>query len=378
MRLARAAARPAAARLSVALLAALPAACGEATEPPSPIDTVAGAAAPARPVKCDRVATPSVPGSGRAKAGPVQALVDSLEPGEIGCLRGGVYDEDVTVTSGGEEGAPIRLRSAFGERAVLRGRLSIADEANFVRVEQLVLDGSRAPACEPDETCEVLPSPSVRGNDVTFWANEVRNGNSGICFNLGGDDEPARRVTIKANRIHHCGRLPRTNFDHGVYVQNAEDTRILSNWIYANADRGVKLSPNARESEVRANVIDGNGVGVSLGGDEETASSDNEVSGNVISNSRARWNVETFWPGPRGDNNVIRRNCVFAPDARPGYATNGGITVAAEGLVEVDNLVLDPDLADPEDGDLAIGEDRCRERVAQAASRAASRAPPEA
>ncbi len=359
--------RPLRVPLSVALAAALLAACGGETEPPAPVDTVAGETVPTGPVRCDRLTAPTASGGQRTKEA-VQTLVDSLEPGQVGCLRRGVYHEDVILTAGGKKGAPIVLRGAFGERAVLRGRLSVADKANHVRVEQLVLDGSEAPACERDETCDILPSPSVRGNDVAFWANEVTNGNSGICFNLGGEDVPARRVTIEANRIHHCGRLPRTNFDHGVYVQNAEDARILGNWIFANADRGVKLSPNARESVVRANVIAGNGVGVSFGGDEETASMDNELSGNVISNSRDRWNVETFWPGPVGEGNLVRRNCVFAPDARPGYGSNGGITVSPEGISAADNLVVDPDLADPEDGELAIGEDRCLNLVKEAAS----------
>ena len=50
---------------------------------------------------------------------------------------------------------------------------------------------------------------------------------------------------IEHNRIHDCGELPATNFDHGVYVAEARDTVIRDNWIYSNADRGVQLYPDA-------------------------------------------------------------------------------------------------------------------------------------
>ena len=49
-----------------------------------------------------------------------QKLADSLTPGQTGCLRGGVYTEDVTATQDGNSGARITVRSWPGETAALR------------------------------------------------------------------------------------------------------------------------------------------------------------------------------------------------------------------------------------------------------------------
>ncbi len=101
----------------------------------------------------------------------------SLQPGQTGCLRAGLYEQDVAIERGGSAGSPVTLSSYPGERATLRGRLRVKDSANFVTIEGLDLDG-RHPA-------DTLPSPSVYGNDVVFRDNDVTNYHTGICFLLG-------------------------------------------------------------------------------------------------------------------------------------------------------------------------------------------------
>jgi hypothetical protein len=74
---------------------------------------------------CDRVVSPA--------DGPraVQRLVRSLRPGQTGCLAAGTYEEDVTIRRGGSgEDGRVTLRSKPGARAVLVGRLVVADSAN--------------------------------------------------------------------------------------------------------------------------------------------------------------------------------------------------------------------------------------------------------
>ena len=59
-------------------------------------------------VSCDRVAAPSGSDSAAGTvAGPyrsTQKLADSLAPGQTGCLRSGLYEQDVKVTKGGGAG----------------------------------------------------------------------------------------------------------------------------------------------------------------------------------------------------------------------------------------------------------------------------------
>jgi parallel beta-helix repeat protein len=240
---------------------------------------------------CDQVGSP-----GRGAA---QRLVDSLDPGQTGCLHGGLYEGNVRVGKSG-----ITLTAYGDEKATVKGRFYIPEGSDNVTVEGLYLDGSN-----PD----MLPSPTINSAGVTFRRNDVTNNHRGICFVLGHPDwGRARNTTIEFNRIHDCGRLPATNHDHGIYVATATNTLIRGNWIYDNADFGVHLYPDAQKTRVTGNVIDGNGMGLTFSGEYGAASSDNLVDGNVITNSTVRSNVQSWWaPGnPIGRNNLVRDNCI--------------------------------------------------------------------
>ena len=153
---------------------------------------------------------------------------------------------------------------------------------------------------------------------------------------------PADGARLLDNRIHDCGRLPATNHDHGIYVVSAAKFRIAGNVIYDNADRGVQLYPDAQRGVIARNVLDGNGSGVIFGGDESSASGGNRVELNVIANSRLRWNVEQSWAGEAGRGNVVRGNCVHAPDRRAVYGQAGGIAPPGGGFLAFGNRVAAP------------------------------------
>jgi hypothetical protein len=251
---------------------------------------------------CDKIASPvgsdEFPGTPTRPLATVEKLANSLQPGETGCLRAGVFDGYVKFMRGGAPGAPITLMSFPGERATVRGRVHVADEANHVVVQQLDLDGRN----DGD-----FPSPTINGDHVVFRDNDVSNHNTTICFLLGSTEYGrARYTTIERNRIHNCGQLPPMNHHHGVYVGVSEGARITDNWIYDNADRGVQLFPDAQRTYVARNVIDGNGQGVIF----SRESSNNVVELNVISNPAVRYNIEDYELKGRG--NVARLNCVWS------------------------------------------------------------------
>jgi parallel beta-helix repeat protein len=205
----------------------------------------------------------------------------------------------------------------------------------------LTLDGTN-----PNET----PSPQVNGDRITFRDNEVTNGNTAICFALGGAFENygrARDSLLERNRIHHCGRLPATNHDHGIYVEGADNARIVDNVIYANADWGVHLYPDADNSYVAYNVIDGNGAGLIFAGEraggeytQPYSSDSNVVERNIITNSVNRYNIESWWGGPVGVGNVARENCVW-------NGALGEIDLSGGGFVAHSNLFVNPLYVDP-------------------------------
>ena len=113
-----------------------------------------------------------------------------------------------------------------------------------------------------------------------------------------------------------------------------DSERIVGNLIYANADRGVQLFPDAQRTLIEGNVIDGNGEGVLFSGDSGLASSNNVVTRNIVSNAVVRYNVESWWPdgNPVGTGNAATDNCVWN-GAQGNVAAQVGFTASANKAV---------------------------------------------
>jgi len=313
-------------------------------------------------VTCTRVAAPggsdSADGTVDAPFATVQHLVDSLGPGDTGCIRAGTYHEqNITIRNGGAgDDARVTIASYPGERATIDGRVYVADGANYVTVRDLNLNGHDGPSC--GDGC-VLPSPTVNGDHIVFQNNDVTDDHIGICFNLGNASYGrAEHDVIQDNRIHDCGTLPAKNHDHGIYVTAADDTQILNNVIYDNADRGVQLYPDAQRTTIRGNVIDGNGEGVIFSGGDTFASNDNVVEHNIITNAKLRYNVESWYPGSAvGSGNVVRDNCIYG-------GNEGNVLPSQEGFHATNNVVADPHYADRAAGDFKVQNDTCAKVLA--------------
>jgi hypothetical protein len=266
--------------------------------------------------------------------------MNGLRPGETGCLEAGTYRESVIVVRGGIPGRPITLASAPGGRARLLGAFWVDRGANYVVVRNLDLDGSAVPG---------VPSPEVNAGHTTFYEVDVTNHHTGICFVLGGAAETygmATNTTIARSRIHDCGELPQTHFDHGIYVAHSRNATIVDDVIYDNADWGVHLYPDAEGTRVEYNVIDGNGGGVIFAGTGDSASSRNYFEHNIVSNAtdgterfRAGNNygflVTSFWGGRVGVDNVVEDNCLW-------HGAAGIVNDAAGGFTAGNNRVADP------------------------------------
>lgn len=260
-------------------------------------------------VSCTKVASPngsdSNSGSPSSPFRTAQALLSNLSAGQVGCLTSGAtFVQDVArVNVSGTSGAPITITSTGSSPATLKGRLYIPSGANYITVTNLILDGRNN---------SQLPSPAVNGDHAVFRYDEITNYHTSICFQLGnpGWGSPHGTV-IDSSRVHDCGRLPSNNTEHGLYVETAYSTQITNNYIYKNADRGVQLYPNAQGTQVMYNVIDSNGEGVIFSGDGSSTSANNYVAHNVISNSKNRYNVESWWPGQTGSGNIVELNCLW-------------------------------------------------------------------
>jgi parallel beta-helix repeat protein len=268
---------------------------------------------------CSFYASPngSDAGSGTSSApfATVDHLASVLAPGQTGCLAAGAtFTGDVSLSHGGQAGAPIVLTSADpASPATIRGRITTFPGGDWITFTQLKLDGINPGA---------LPSPTVGSDHVTFSNVDVTNDHTAICFDLINSNwGVAHYTTIDSSKIHGCGVLPSTNQDHGIYVSGYYAT-ITNNYIYDNTDRGVQLR-GSQNGTIQHNVIDRNGEGVIFG---DQLTSNNDVSENIVSNSNIRWNAESFWgSGPVGTGNSFHDNCLWATNSESYYDNQGGV-----------------------------------------------------
>ncbi len=274
----------------------------------------------------------------------VEHLASALAPGQTGCLAAGAtFVSNVSLSHGGQPGAPIVLTSADpANPATIKGRIVTFPGGDWITFTQLKLDGVNAGA---------LPSPTVGSDHVTFSNVDVTNEHTAICFDLINSTSwgVAHYTTIDSSRIHGCGELPSTNQDHGIYVSGYYAT-ITNNYIYDNADRGVQLR-GSQNGTIQHNVIDRNGEGV-IFGDEVT--SNNDVSNNIVSNSNIRWNAESYWgSGPVGTGNSFHNNCVWASNSESYYDSQGGVD-GGDGFSASANTVGNPLYVNAAAGNYAI------------------------
>jgi Right handed beta helix region len=271
---------------------------------------------------CSLYASPSgsdsANGSATSPFRTAQKLTNSLTPGEVGCLRAGTYGNGLRFEHGGSSSAPLVLRSAPGERALITGRVYVPHGSNYVTVADLDLDGNYELAGE-----SALPSPTVDAAHTTFEGDSVTDDHTEICFELGTQGwGVAESTVITETHIYDCGHLPSRNQDHGIYISDAVDTVISDDVIDHNTDRGIQLYPDSTGAQITDNVIAENGEGIIFSGEGGVASSGNVVEHNVIVDSNIRDDVESWYPAGTspGTGNVVQYNCI----SQGGINTSGG------------------------------------------------------
>lgn len=287
----------------------------------------------------------------------LQRFVDQLRPGSIGCLLPGDYNAGrLVLRASGTPTSGITLTSVDTRRkATIHGVVWLTDSANYWTVADLNLDGRNR---------WNLPSPIINGDYSTWRSDDVTNhaagehaSGGGICFSLGATHMYgyAANTTIEQSLIHDCGISDNAN--HGIYiVATVGSTIIRNNWIFRNGDRGIQLYPDANHVLITHNVIDSNGTGVMFSGLGAFTSSDIVVTGNIISNSRHRWNVESWYPVGTavGTQNVVTGNCLWANSSNPFYDVNGGVAPPVGFRLSGNNVVQRPVFSAAAAGDLRL------------------------
>jgi RTX calcium-binding nonapeptide repeat (4 copies)/Right handed beta helix region len=296
----------------------------------------------------------SSPGSFSAPYRTVERLVNTLRPGEVGCLKPGVYteaDDQINVRGHGEPGKPIVLRSQPGKpRAVIRGRLWVCANVSGVTCSSdprgahdivfygLKFDGNNrlayARAAALGEPTAALPSPTINGDNITFVDNEVTNENRATCFQVGSTGYGTPDGTrLLFNRIHNCGEFNKFRLqgkgDQAIGVETATNTLIQNNTLtdptHHDSDMGVFLGPDARKTTILRNTIDGFGRAAVLYAAPGGTLKDNLLTRNIIAHSTFgytmdggsdHWQIEgqTFGSPPPPTGNLVTDNCFIFAD----------------------------------------------------------------
>ena len=321
-----------------------------------------GAAGKARVARdaCTRYAAPggsdSSRGTKRRPFRTAQRLADSLRPGQIGCLRGGVYGQAddryvLKLERGGRRGTPLTIRSYPGERATLVGAVWIPEAASHVTLSHLTIRGIR-----DEKTIKIYTAGvAVMHSDIS----SPRLGRS--CMILGSTSGYGQAVgtIIRGNRFHDCGG-EEENLGHGIYAQNVVGARITGNVFWRMQKYAIQFYPFAQGTYFAHNVIDGGPPsvrgGVLFGGNEDYASSGNVVERNVIAYARTA-NITSGWDETAGSGNVARRNCVWGAGDENIDGSDGGFV--AEG-----NVVARPSFVNRQRHDYRLRRgSRCRRVV---------------
>jgi hypothetical protein len=84
---------------------------------------------------------------------------------------------------------------------------------------------------------------SVHSNDIT---NRRPNGDpdlAGTRIILGSSETIAAETSIKGNRIHRCGQMPRISREHGIYASRPRGAKIFDNLIYGWSGSSPRCRP---------------------------------------------------------------------------------------------------------------------------------------
>lgn len=234
----------------------------------------------------------------------LQAALNKAAPGETLTLAGH-FHENLTVRKPG-----ITIIPKTGAAASVTGRIVVAREGHHFTWERVRHDGRSSGG---------LPSPTFSAANFTWRDSEVTNGNTAIGFNSDSwDGGIPDDCLIEGNHIHHVGKMPAANHDHGIYIAAGRRGKIRHNLIERCADRGIQVYSyaQAHDAIVEFNLVAYCGQGILFGGGEAgEPAARTIIRKNIVAYTMTdRAGYEEWWQGgPAGPGNVVADNLLWDP-----------------------------------------------------------------
>jgi len=303
----------------------------ESIDPILAADTLTVSSAPA--AACTKVAQP----------GPnLKAFVNSLTPGDVGCLRAGIHGArgtEIFMTVSGTPSAPITVRGYPGDAMpAILGYFPIAGQ--YIVISGLLFDG-------PTGLVNTNPTDpravAAERNLIGIWSSNVEINHCEIRKSLAEAGiylQGADNARIIGNYIHDNGRFGNANtayMDHGIYFGSGSGL-IANNVIEHNWSYGIQLYPSSSNVIVQQNTIVKNVQSGVIIGDEPSDPNNPPPTNNLIVNNIVAYNAQNSivsWQLPCGGNNVVRNNLVWGNG-------NGNFGNTTDCLTLLGNIQADP------------------------------------
>ncbi len=215
--------------------------------------------------------------SGTSKNKPwktVQKAANTVGAGSVVCVRGGVYNEKVTINVSGTAGAYITFQNYPGETAILDGTgITVPSTDNgmvYIKDKAYII---------------------VKGFHVRNYRTSIKN-RVPIGVRIVGTSHDIQIINNKIYNIEHNGTTKNGTDAHGIAVHGTSGTTAITqilikgNKLYnlkLGSSEALVLNGNVTDWQVTNNVIhDVNNIGIDAIGFEGTASANDQARDGLI------------------------------------------------------------------------------------------------
>lgn len=188
----------------------------------------------------------------------IQKAADTLEPGDTVYVRGGVYDELVTISkSGSSSGGFITYRNFLNEVPIIEGKsfsplarseaLIRMSDVDYIRIEGLEIRGLSSDSSSSDPAGIRLTGRGhhikILNNNIHDIANTARRGNAHGIHVLGTSKVAISQLDIIGNKVHHLltGRSESVTLSG-----NIDGFLVDGNEVHDNNNIGIVLAGHYR------------------------------------------------------------------------------------------------------------------------------------
>jgi hypothetical protein len=277
----------------------------------------------------------SANGTSAAPFATVPKLETSLQPGQIGCLKGGTYGS---------------IRNVPGDTAIIKGWMEI--DGSYVTLQHLSIDDSNTfytsgGACNHTASNPSAQGLEISGTNVILEYDDIYQSDASLRGNLigvGWWGQPDNTI-IRFNKLHDAGGC--LAYDHLIYLSHGNNVQIYGNWMWNDPHGwGIQVYPDPSSAHIYANVIDSAGSGFVVGNEAGNTVNNNQINNNVVMNSTGLVSaglsngvaISDSWGGTAGTGNIFTTN--------DSYNNPGGVSHVSVVTV-TNNITSNPLFTDP-------------------------------